>query len=117
MAVTKSEIRDRVASDYLGILQLGQSLQSQDDTRITQAYNEIYEYLKTKGIASWSSTGSVPNDLAPYMTALIAKNCYMTYGVSRDRAARILTDASTAEQTIRELVTVDGVSAEDPTNY
>lgn len=117
MAVTKNEIRDRVASDYLGILQLGQSLQSQDDTRITQAYNEVYEYLKTKGLASWASTGSVPNDIAPYMVSLVAKNCYMTYGVSSDRATRILNDSSTAEQTIRELVTIDGVLSTDATSY
>ena len=52
MSLTKNEIRDRVATDYLGILQLGQSLQSQDDVRILQGYDEVYEYLKKKGLAS-----------------------------------------------------------------
>lgn len=117
MALTKAQIRDRVANDYLGILQLGQSLQSQDATRIEQAYDEIYEYLKTKQLASWASTGSVPNDLVPYVTSLVAKNCYMTYGVSNDRAARIINDSLLAEKTIRELVTNDEVSSSSPTSF
>jgi hypothetical protein len=36
MPLTKNEIRDRVASDYLGILELGQSLEHKDSVRILQ---------------------------------------------------------------------------------
>lgn len=117
MALTKNQIRDRVASDYLGILQLDQDLQHQDNTRISQAYDEVYEYLKTKGLATWSSTASVPNSLVPYMVALVAKNCYSTYGLSQERQARIISDSSIAESKIRELVSNIGVLATDATSY
>ena len=42
---TKTDIRDRAGSD-LGLLRLGQSLQSQDATRITSAIDEVYADLK-----------------------------------------------------------------------
>ena len=117
MSLTKNEIRDRVATDYLGILQLGQSLQSQDDVRILQGYDEVYEYLKKKGLASWASTASVPDDIVPYMVALVAKNCSTTYRLSTERSALLLNDASTAEAKIRELITTDEILADPPRNY
>lgn len=117
MALTKAQIRDRVASDYLGILALNQSLQNQDKTRIEQGYDEVYGYLKIKGLATWASTGSVPNELVPYVTAMVAHNCYKTYTVSNDRAARIIADFAVAEQNIRELTTSDDVSQVDARDF
>lgn len=117
MALTKAEIRDRVATDYLGIIQLNQSLQDQDKTRIEQGYDEVYEYLKTKGLATWASTASVPNDLAPYMTVMVAENCRPTYGLSKEREARIIGKFVSAEPQLRELVSLDQPLGEDPKNY
>jgi len=117
MALTKAEIRDRVATDYLGILQLNQSLQDQDKTRIEQGYDEVYEYLKTKGLATWASTASVSNDVAPYMIIMVAENCRTTYGLSKEREARIIGKFVNAENNIRELVSLDQPLQEDPRNY
>lgn len=117
MALTKAEIRDRVATDYLGILQLNQSLQDQDKTRIEQGYDEVYEYLKTKGLATWASTASVPNDLAPYMIIMVAENCRTTYSLSKEKEVRIIGKFVNAENKLRELVSLDQPLGEDPKNY
>ena len=117
MALTKAEIRDRVASDYLGILRLGQSLQAQDATRIEQGYDEVYAYLKDKGLASWSSTATVPVEVTPYLTAMIAKNCYNAYALNKERVNRILLDFVSAESNITELVSSENVSDEPPTDF
>ena len=117
MALTKAEIRDRVAADYLGILQLSGSLQDQDKTRIEQGYDEVYEYLKTKGLATWTSTASVPNDLAPYMIVMVAENCRTTFSLSKEKEVRIRDKFVNAESKIRELVSLDEGLKEEPRNY
>ncbi len=117
MSLSKTEVINRAATDYLGILTLGQSLQSQDFTRIKQAYNEVYAYLKTKNLVTWVSSGDVPTNLVPHVVAMVANNCYNVYGVSKDRFARIKADYIIAEPKIRELVLPEFVSQVEPKNF
>ncbi len=121
MALTKVQIRDRVAND-LGVLPLNQSLPAQHVTRIEQAYDEVYARLKTRGLATWASTASVPNDLCPYVIALVCDNCLNTYSVSVERWSRIkaiagVKNGDDAIRAIRELVSPEYVSQENPTDY
>ncbi len=116
MPLSIETVRDRTA-ELLGILPLGQSLESQDDERITQGYTEVFNYLKTKGIATWSSTADVPDDVGPWVVVLVAHNCLNGYGVSNDRYTRIMADYAVAEQKIRELTNIDNPSQEEPTDY
>jgi len=106
MSLTPNEIRDRAAND-LGLLRLGQSLQAQDDSRISQAYNETYAELKEEGLATWASTASVPDQYAPHVISLVAYNCLDTYAVSLERYNRVLLKAGAngelAKQNIRKL--------------
>jgi hypothetical protein len=113
---TKAETRDRAANE-LGLLRLGQSLQYQDQVRIESAYDEVYEQLKEDGLATWASTGSVPTKLVPHVVALVADNCLNTYGVSNDRYTRIKNDSSVAKREIRNLITPDFESLEDPSDF
>ena len=117
MPLTKNEIRDRVASDYLGILELGQSLEHKDSVRILQGIDEVYEYLKTKGLATWASTGSVPDDLVPFFNSLVANNCYPAFKLDVNRQNKIILDSRTAESSIRELVSNSGTLEEEPTSF
>lgn len=116
MSQTKTEVINR-AANMLGVLAFGQSLASQDSTRITQGYNEVYAYLKNKGLATWASTASVPDELVFFMASMIAYSCINDYGVSNDRYQRISADANSAEQNIRALVIPAYVSQQDPTDY
>lgn len=117
MSLSKTEVINRVATDYLGILMLGQSLQSQDFTRIKEGYNEVYAYLKTKNLVTWVSSGDVPTNLVPHVVAMIADNCKDVYGVSNDRLLRIKDHFNKAESKIRELVLPEFISQTQPHNF
>ena len=121
MAKTKAEVRNRAASDYLGILRLGQSLQSQDDTRISDAYDEVYEQLKKDGLATWASTASVPAAIVPHMVVLVAQQCQGTYGLSPARQVLILNTAGDngekAKTEIRKLASQDYASQDEPVDF
>lgn len=117
---TAAEIRDRAAND-LGLLRLGQSLQAQDATRIADGYTEIYAQLKKDGLATWASTAEVPDELVPHVVALVCMNCMNTYGVSQERALRILSASGpsgmTAKREIRKLTANHFPSQDEPTDY
>ena len=113
---TTAEIRDRAAND-LGLLRLGQALQSQDATRITSAYNEVYEILKEDGIAAWTSTGDIPTKFVKYVVSLVVDNCVNTYGVSDSRYQRLKIEVPNAMREIRKLVAPDYASMDNATDY
>lgn len=113
---TKAEVRNYTLQE-LGVLQLGQSAQSQDATEIETAYDEVYADLKSEGLAVWASTGSVPAKLVPHMVALVAYSRANTYGISNDRYMRIAAKAGTAKSEIRRLVQPDYESLTEPTDY
>lgn len=113
---TIAEVRDRAAND-LGMLRLGQSLQSQDSTRITSGYNEVYQQLKVDGLATWTSTGDIPTELVPFVAALVADNCLNTYSASNDRYVRIKAAAAAAPKAIAKLVTNYQTSQDNPTDF
>lgn len=120
MAKTKAQVRDRAAEE-LGRLRVGQALQSQDNTRISAAYDEVYADLKAEGLNTWPSTGSVPDELVPFVSALVALRCTGTYGVSQQRLQRIVLvtgqDGERAKREIRRLVTPLHQSMEEPTDF
>lgn len=121
MASTKNEVRDRAAEE-LGVLRIGQSLQNQDDVRITKGYDEVYDILKEKGLAAWAlSGGSVPDRVTPWMAGWVAVTCLNTYGVSDSRYTRLINQYGLngwkAEREIRNLLTPEYASQEDPTDY
>ena len=89
MSVTMLSAIDRAANEC-GKLRLGQSLQTQDQTRFQAGYDEVYDDLETEGLATWSSTGAMPNNVAPWVIWLVAHNCAGTYGVSLARFNRIV---------------------------
>jgi hypothetical protein len=98
---TKAKIRDRTA-EFLGILPVGQTLENQYVTRLNDAYAEVYEDLKEKGIAYWSFGSEVPTKFVPHVVALVAENA-LTLGASKIRTDKILIKASVAVSSIREL--------------
>lgn len=121
MAKSKQQVRNRAGSDYLGILRLGQTLQPQDDDRISDAYNEVYEQLKKDGLATWASTASVPAAIVPHMVVLVAQQCQGTYSISQPRQLHILRDAGlngeNAKDEIRKIASQDFASQDEPVDF
>lgn len=119
MALTANDIRDRAAQE-LGILRLGQSLQNQDDVRVTQGYSEVYADLQKDSLATFAQT-SVPDELAPHVIFMVAHNCMGSYGVSEARYARIMAHCGvnneTAKREMRKVVQPYFASQGPPDDY
>ncbi len=89
---TKVEMRQRVGED-LALVPIGQSLETQDQVRIDAAYDEVYERLKEKGLATWASTAEVPERLTPYYALMMQERLLVSYSISDTRYQRIKLDA------------------------
>lgn len=101
---TTTEIRDRTAY-ALGVAPVGQTPQNQHATRITTAYNEVYQALKARRLVTWTSTGDIPDEVAEHVISLVAYNCMNSgYGVSQERGERIRIAKAQADREIPELL-------------
>ena len=113
---TKQEARDR-AAEILGRLKPGQSLASQDATRITSAYTEVYAQLKKDGLAIWTESGTIPDDILPHLAAIMAENAMNTYGISEERRPRVETAAAVGRREIQKFATPDYESQDEPDDF
>lgn len=116
MSLTKAQIRDRVGQ-AIGLVQVGQTMEDQDKTRIEQAYNEVYEELKEQSLNFWSLTGAIPDRFVPYVIALIVQNVNVDYSIPTERFARIAPTIQIAKLKISELGNQKYISINDPTPY
>lgn len=89
---TKAEVRQRVGED-LGLVPIGQTLEAQDQARIDACFGEMYARLKEKSIATFPSTGPVPDALVPSFCLLMASHLLTSYSVPESRFIRISNDA------------------------
>lgn len=115
---TKAEVRQRVGED-LGLVPVGQALESQDQTRIDATYGEVYARLAEKGLAAWASTGEVPERLVPNVCLMMEEKLLTSYSVPESRYLRIKQDAGEdgklalarlAELVVQEYESLDGVA-------
>ncbi len=113
---TVTEVIHRTGSE-LGLLRLGQSLQAQDNTRITASYNEEYAKLKKDGLAIWASDGVIPDDIVPSLVFLMADNCLGSYGVSNDRFQRIKLGVKFALREIQKFTAPNFSSQDEASDY
>ena len=86
--LTKTEAKQR-AAELLKIVPVGQSMESQDDTRMGEAYDEIYAKLQINGTAIWSSAGSMPDEVVNDFVYLMADNKIDLYPTSDSLYSRI----------------------------
>lgn len=89
---TKAEMRQRVGED-LALVPIGQALESQDQIRIDETFDEVYEILKEKGLAIWASTAEVPARIVPYYALMMEEKLLVSYSVPEARFNRIKGDA------------------------
>lgn len=117
---TKAQIRQRVGEE-LALVAIGQTLQSQHQTRIDAAYDEVYERLKKQGLAVWASTASVPTQLVPYVALMVEEKLLHAYSVPEQRFTRIKYDAGDdgkkAMLAIAGLVAGDYTSTDEPQDF
>lgn len=117
---TAAQVRQRVGEE-LALITVGGTLKSQDDTRITAAYNEQYERLKKEGIAVWASSADVPTQIVPYFSLMIEEKLLTAYSVPDSRYVRIKKDAGdngvTAMAAISRLIQPDYITSGDAEDF
>lgn len=117
---TKEEVRQRVGEN-LGIVPVGQDLENQDKNRIDMTFDEVYERLKEKGLATWASTAEVPTKLVPYFALMMEEKLLISYSVPDSRTVRIKSDAGPdgeeAMNKLAELAIPEYESTEGPQGF
>ncbi len=101
----------------LGVIRVGQSAQPKDSTQVQESYNEVYAVLKKLSLATWTSTGTIPEEVVPHVVALVAFNRIDEFSVSNARYQRIQLSAGVAIAGIRTLVNPDYEALDDPVDY
>ena len=107
---TTAQVLQRVGEE-MGIIRVGGTLRAEDNTRITAAYNEVYERLKKEGLATWASTGDVPTQLVPYFCEMVEEKLLKAYPVSNDRYTRIKMEAG--ENGAKSILSISGLVNDD----
>jgi hypothetical protein len=117
---TKAQIRQRVGED-LGIVPIGQDLESHDVNRIDATFDEVYSRLKEKGLATWASTASIPTEVVPYYALMMEEKLLTSYSVPESRFLRIKNEAGKdgddALNNISELITPEYESTDEVTGF
>lgn len=120
MSKTPEEVRQQVGED-LGLVPIGQSLESQDQARIDAAYDQVYDRLKEKGLAAWAPTGNIPDRYVPYLCLLIEQKLLISYSIPESRYVRISTEAGAdggeAMKQIASLVVQEYESTDSVADY
>lgn len=101
MAKTKAECRNR-ALRKLGKLAIGQTAEAGIASDMEDAYDQIYARLENKGLVTWSSTASIPDEFVEDIVAIMAFE--RSEGIPDSRYARIRDDASRAQISISSLI-------------
>lgn len=117
---SKAKIRQYVGED-LGLVPIGQDLESQDQNRIDVVFDQVYERLKEEGLAIWASNADVPTKLVPYVQLMIEEKLLSTYSVPELRYNRIKRDAGEngdiALANIAELAIPEDESTDQAVDY
>lgn len=117
---TKAEVRQRVGEE-LGLVPIGQDLESQDQARIDATFDEQYERIKEKGLAAWPAAGPVPTRMVPYFCLLMEEKLLTSYSVPESRNLRIKQDAGDngelALRRLAEMIVQEHESLDDVTDF
>jgi hypothetical protein len=117
---SKTEAK-QLTGELLKITAIGQAMQSQHDTRMGEAYNEVYGALQVKGLAIWDASGEMPDEISPHFVYLMAHNKMDSYKVSDSLYQRILFKAGNEGEkaigNIRNLVNGSYISEDDETDF
>ena len=117
---SKAEAK-QLAAEMLRIVPVGQTMQSHIDTRMGEAYDEVYGALQVKTLTTWDSSGEMADEITPHFVVLMAFNKMDIIGVSDALYQRISIkagkDGENAISHIRQIVTNSDQSPDDETDY
>ena len=104
------------AFEILGVAQ-NDVLSTSQDARATKAYNKVYAELNETGLATWVSAGTIPDELAAHVEALMAYDAANAYFISDNRYSRLVGLERQARREIRRLTQPDYESLDNPRDF
>ena len=117
---TKAEAK-QLCAEELRLVPVGQAMQSHHDTRMGEAYDQVYAALQVKRLAVWDATASMPDEIVPHFVALMADNKKDIVGVSDAIYQRILfrvgSNGEKAFDNIRNLINPSFQTQDRQTDY
>lgn len=116
MAKTKSEI-GVLALQALRVVEGDATPDSNDTTVIEDAYDMVYQRLRTRHLVSWSSTGSVPDECVNPVVSLVAESRIGFFAPPPQAEQDVRIKASMAYDDLTEVLSMDYVSEEVPGEY
>jgi hypothetical protein len=114
MAKTIAECRNR-ALTKIGKLPLGQTPAAALANDMKDAYDQIYARLEARGLVTWSSTASIPDEFVEDVVALMAYE--RSEGIPDSRFLRIREAASTAAGNIAATINGQWTNPREYTDY
>lgn len=114
MAKTKAEIRNR-ALVKLGKLTLGQTPSGEMSSDMEDVYDQVYARLESKGMVTWSSTDSIPDEFVEHVASIMAIE--RAEGIPESRYVRLANDASRALIAISGLISGKWTNPRKVTDY
>lgn len=107
---TTAEIRNK-AAQKLGLLGVGQTLQSNISSDLDDAYTEVYGMIESLGLATWgTSSTNVPDALVTPIVDMVAGVRATRYAIPGERFQRIILEyhggggVPSAEEKLRALI-------------
>ena len=101
----------------LGIHGEGQVLPSAKAEDLDDSYTEVYAQLSIKDQVTWAEDEDIPDEYAPYVSALVAWGRVMNYPIDPKRYQLIQFAASQAPLEIKELQASDAYETPTATYY
>ena len=112
---SKAETK-QLAGELLRIVPIGQTLQSHHDTRMGEAYDEVYAELQSIGLPVWDTDEEMPDEITPHFVGLMAFNKADLFGISDNLYQRILIkvgdEGNKAKAKMREILANSYYSSE-----
>ena len=102
MSVTRSQMAVRILR-RAGILGVGDTPTSAQESEALQLYDEFYETLEDYDLADWSANGDIPNKYVDDIINLCVFRGAEDFGISGERFQRIAVKASQSERSIRAI--------------
>ena len=101
MAKTKAQLRNR-ALEMLGEIAIGQTPAADIANDMEDAYDQVYARLERRGLVTWSSTDSIPDEFVEDISVLMAFE--RAENIPQEKFARLAGMRARAVQSISDVI-------------
>ncbi len=111
----------QLTGELLRIIPIGQAMQSQDEARMGEAYDEVHAELENIGLPVWEKTEEMPDEITPHFIHLMAFNKLNLYPASDTLRLFIQQtvgpEGNTSKDQIKALMREAYCNVDEPTDY